>query len=80
MPFGITSAPEVFQRRMHELIKGLSGTDDEIIVAGLGDSLEEVFRDHNKKLFCLYLAMFRTWCQARCGKTSAVLGGSPLNW
>ena len=39
MPFGVSSAPEVFQRRTHELIEGLSGTEvvaDDFIVAGLG--------------------------------------------
>ena len=41
MPFGISSAPEVFQRRMHELIKGLTGTEvvaDDFVVAGFGDT------------------------------------------
>ncbi len=36
MPFGIDSAPEVFQRKMHELIEGLTGieviADDFLIV------------------------------------------------
>ena len=37
MPFGISSAPEVFQRRTHELIEGLSGTKvvaDDFVIAG----------------------------------------------
>jgi len=41
MPFGISSAPEVFQWRMHELIKGLTGTEvvaDDFLVAGFGDT------------------------------------------
>ena len=53
MSFGISSAPLVFQRRMHELIEGLSGTEvvaDDFIVAGFGDTLEEAIRDHNKTL------------------------------
>ena len=53
MPFGISSAPEVFQRRMHELIEGLRGIEvvaDDFVVAGFGDTLEEAFRDHNKNL------------------------------
>ena len=53
MPFGISSAPEVFQRRMHELIEGLSSTEvvaDDFIVAGFGDTLEEAIRDHNETL------------------------------
>ena len=55
--------PEVFQRRMHELIEGLSGTEvvaDDFIVAGFGDTLEEAFRDHNKNL-----AAFLQRCSAR---------------
>ena len=31
MPFGICSTPEVFQRKMHELIEGLGGVE---VVAG----------------------------------------------
>ena len=53
MPFGISSAPDVFQRRMHELIEGLNGTEvvaDDFTVAGFGDTLEEAVRDHNKNL------------------------------
>ena len=53
MPFGISSAPAVFQRRMHELIEGLSGTEvvaHDFIVAGFGDTLKEAIRDHNKTL------------------------------
>ena len=63
MPFGVSSAPEVFQRRMHELIEGLSGTEvvaDDFIVAGFGDTLEEAFRDHNKNLVA-----FLQRCSAR---------------
>ena len=71
MPFGISLAPEVFQRRMHELIEGLSGIEvvaDHFAVAGSGDTLDA------------FLQLFCKWCQARNGKTSAVLGGSSLNW
>lgn len=77
MPFGVSSAPEVFQRRMHELIEGLSGTEvvaDDFIVAGFGDTLEEAFRYHNKNLVA-----FLQRCSAR-GVKLAVLGGGPLNW
>ena len=41
MPFGIKSAPEIFQRKMHELIEGLSGVEviaDDFVVVGYGDS------------------------------------------
>ena len=83
MPFDISSAPDVFQHRMHELIEGLGGTEvvaDDFVVAGFGDSLEEASRDHNKKPCCISSTMFHTWYQARSEKTSAVLGGGSLNW
>ena len=40
MPFGIKSAPEVFQRIMDEMLEGISGayaTMDNILVAGRDD-------------------------------------------
>ena len=51
MSFRISSAPEVFQRRMHVLIEGLGGIEvvaDDFIVAGFGDTFD--VRDHNKNL------------------------------
>ena len=53
MPFGISSAPEVFQRRMHEFIEGLDGIEvvaDDFIAVGYGDTFEEATRDHDKHL------------------------------
>ena len=53
MPFGICSAPEVFQRRMHEIIEGLKGVEvvaDDFVVVGFGDSIEEATTDHDKNL------------------------------
>ena len=38
MPFGISSAPEVFQRRMHELIEGLWGLHPEGHRVGVGSA------------------------------------------
>ena len=40
MPFGISPAPEEFQRRLNEAIEGLNGVRtvaDDIIVFGVGD-------------------------------------------
>ena len=37
MPFGISSAPEVWQRKMHEAIEGLQGVEvivDDFLVCG----------------------------------------------
>lgn len=53
LPFGINFAPEVFQRKMHELIEGLSGIEvvgDDFIVVGCGNTVEEANRDHDKNL------------------------------
>ena len=53
MPFGISSAPEVFQRRMHEFIEGLDGIEviaDDFIAVGYGITFEEATRDHDKHL------------------------------
>ena len=41
--FGTSSAPEIFQRRMHELVKGLTRVDivvDDFIVVGQGSTNE----------------------------------------
>ena len=53
MPFGISSAPEVFQRRMHELIEGLQGVEvvaDDFVVVGFGHTHLEAVLDHDKNL------------------------------
>ena len=53
MPFGICSAPEVFQRRIHQLIEGLQGVEvvvDDFVVVGFGDALEDAVRDHDHNL------------------------------
>ena len=53
MPFGICSAPEVFQRRMHELIEGLKGVEviaDDFVVVGFGCSLDKAVKDHDHNL------------------------------
>ena len=53
MPFGIRSAPEVFQRRMHELIEGMPQVEviaDDFVVVGKSDTIEEANSDHDKNL------------------------------
>ena len=53
MPFGISSAPEEFQRRQHEVLEGLEGAEaiaDDILVYGSGESMEDAITDHDKKL------------------------------
>ena len=53
MPFGICSASEIFQRRMHEIIEGLTGVEvvvDDFLIYGCGVNLNEANRDHYMKL------------------------------
>jgi len=53
MRFGISSAPEVFQRRIQELIEGLEGVEVvayDFVVIGFGDTMEEVAANHDKNL------------------------------
>ena len=53
MPFGIRSAPEIFQRRMHELIEGMPHVEvvaDDFFVVGYGETLERATRDHGQNL------------------------------
>ncbi|KAL9978343.1 hypothetical protein ACROYT_G015844 [Oculina patagonica] len=45
MPFGISSAPEVWQRRMHEFVEDLEGVEviaDDFLIAGFGATDAEV--------------------------------------
>jgi len=55
MPFGISSAPEEYQRHQHELLEGLhvSGIEciiDDILVYGCGQTIEQAIEDHDKNL------------------------------
>ena len=53
MPFGISSAPEELQRRMHMILQGLHRVEviaDDILAFGCGDTDEECQRDHDANL------------------------------
>ena len=53
MPFGISSAPEIWQRKMHEAIEGLQGVEviaDDFLVCGFGDTVDEAVKDHDENL------------------------------
>ena len=53
MSFRINSAPEVFQRNMHQLIEDLDGIEviaDDFLVYGKGNSNEETVADHDQNL------------------------------
>ena len=53
MPFRINSAPEEYQRCMHDIVKGLPGVEviaDYILVYGKGNTAEEYLQDHDHNL------------------------------
>ena len=53
MPFGINSAPEVWQQRMHDLVEGLTGVEviaDDFLVCGFGDTNEAAIANHDQNL------------------------------
>lgn len=54
LPFGLSSAPEEFQRKQHE--EGLQHTEvimDDILVYGSGETMEDAIKDHDFHLQAL---------------------------
>ena len=50
MPFGISVAPEEFQRQIYESLEGLEGTKaiaDDILIWGDGNTIEEATSNHD---------------------------------
>ena len=61
LPYGIFSAPEEFQRRIHEALDGLPGVfsiADNILIYGLGNSPEEAEMCHDKHLHLFVFRLF----------------------
>lgn len=57
LPFGISSAPEIFQMKMREVLDGLEGVEclaDDVLIYGRGETLEEAMNDHNRCLKQLF--------------------------
>ena len=56
LPYGISSAPEEFQLRMHEALEGLEGIHciaDDILIVGQGDNREEADKNHDLNVLAL---------------------------
>ena len=54
MLFGISSAPEEFQRRLEECLEGLDNVEaDDIVIYGAGDTEEEADASHDRALRAL---------------------------
>ena len=52
LPFGVSPAPEEFQRRTNEVVDGLDGVKavhDDVLIFGCGDDAEAI-EDHDRKL------------------------------
>ncbi|XP_058828067.1 uncharacterized protein K02A2.6-like [Topomyia yanbarensis] len=50
LPFGIAPAPDIFQMKLLEVIEGLHGVEciaDDLLIYGIGDTLEEALENHN---------------------------------
>ena len=53
MPFGISSAPEVWQQRMNEIVEGLKGVEviaDDFLICGYGTTTDEAIASHDTNL------------------------------
>ena len=62
LSFGISSAPEEFQHRLHDILCGLEGVvniADDIIVVGRGDSLTDAHIDHDNTVLELLKRLSR---------------------
>ena len=81
MPFGISSAPEEFQRRQHEAVEGLPGVisvHDDILVYGEGDKEHEAMISHDKNITALMerykeqnITLIKTRCSSRSLKCTS---------
>ena len=49
MPFDICSAPEIFKRKMHEIIEGIEVVADDFLIYGCGKTTELANEDHDRK-------------------------------
>ena len=58
MPFGISSAPEVWQQRMNEVVEGVEVIADDFLICGFGATKEEATASHDENL-CLFLERAR---------------------
>ena len=57
MPFGISVAPEEFQRRLDNAVEGLNDVEpifNDILLYGVGETDAEALRDHDTKLSGLF--------------------------
>ena len=74
LPFGICSAPEVFQRRMTDMVEGLKGVEviaDDFLIIGYGDTEEEASENHDNNV----IQFLET-----CKKNNIKLNRNKIRW
>ena len=79
MPFGISPAPECFQRKLDQTLEGLEGiykVADDILITGRGTSKEQAVKNHDANLLKLLercrarnLKLNREKLQLKCTET-----------
>lgn len=60
LPFGISTAMEIFQKKMLEITNGLRGIHvlaDDILIVGYGNTHQEAQKDHDKNLENLFVKL-----------------------
>jgi len=73
MPFGISPAPEIFQHKQNEVLNGLKGVEvmaDDLLVYGVGDTMEQAVKDHNHNLEELLKRLKNRGCKLNKEKLS----------
>ena len=53
LPFGLSVSSEIFQKRIHQALDGLSGlldVHDDMVIYGVGDTDEQADADHDQNL------------------------------
>ena len=73
LPFGLSVASEIFQKRLHQALDKLDGlltVHDDLVIYGVGDTDEEARADHDRKLIALL---------ERCRKRGIKLNKAKLN-
>ena len=76
VPFGISAASEIFQKRILQALEQLQRLiiiHDDMIVNGVGDSIEEATSDHNTNLANFLMKCWRERCQAEQKKVRVAL-------
>ena len=56
LPFGLSASSEIFQKRLHQALEGrlsVACIADDILVYGVGDTLEEATLDHDQNFASL---------------------------